>query len=543
LGVVVIDYATQLGLGFSKFVSLGNKADVNATDMIRLFADDDETDVILAYLESFSDPWNFSEVAAMTSRKKPIVIVKSGRTAAGAKAASSHTGAMATKETALEATLSKSGVVRVASVEELFDTAMAFSKLPLPGGNRVAVITNAGGPGTLTTDALVSNGMTLATLSDKTKDIIKEKIPEEASVENPIDLIASGGPEEYAHALNAVISDESVDSVIAIFVPPIMVNTAKIANVIQEAVNASNKPVLAVLMGRNDLISKYINTGEDQYTFPIYQFPESAVNALRAMTSYATWRSKPIDEPEYIISPEQAAKGRAVVEQAVAEARDTLTQEQARELFEAYGFIFPQGRVVESLDDVIMSLEEIGFPVVLKMASDSVFAHKSDEGGVLLDLRSNEEVIEAWKRIQKAYDRLKVPKNDRAILVQKFYHGGVEMALGLTLDRQFGPLIMIGSGGVLVEILDDVQFSTVPLSREEARKMIKRLKGYPLLLGYRGDNPVDIRQLEDAMLQLSQMAHENREILESDINPLLALEVGHDHVVLDVRLKLDIRQS
>ncbi|MFV2014791.1 MAG: acetate--CoA ligase family protein, partial [Candidatus Heimdallarchaeota archaeon] len=299
LGVIVIDYATELGLGFSKFVSLGNKADVNGTDMIRNLGDDPNTDVILAYLESFSDPWNFSEVAEKTSRKKPIILVKSGRTAAGAKAASSHTGALASVETALTATLNASGVIRVTSVEELFSCAAAFAKLPLPNGPNVAVVTNAGGPSTLAVDALIAQGLQLAQFSEETVAKIRPKVAAEASLNNPIDLIASGGPEQFRVALKGVLEDENVDSVILIFVPPLIVNTLEVANVIEECVITFNKPILGVIMGRNELLG---NQGQT-FHFPMYAFPEAAVLALKAMTVYANWRKTPIDVIEDIVPP------------------------------------------------------------------------------------------------------------------------------------------------------------------------------------------------------------------------------------------------
>ncbi|OLS23945.1 MAG: Succinyl-CoA ligase [ADP-forming] subunit alpha [Candidatus Heimdallarchaeota archaeon LC_2] len=533
LGVVVIDYATQLGLGFSKFVSLGNKADVNGTDMIRNLGNDPNTDVILAYLESFSDPWHFSEVAQATSRKKPIILVKSGRTAAGARAASSHTGALASVETALEATLNTSGVIRVASVEDLFSCAAAFSKLPLPNGPNVAVVTNAGGPSTLAVDSLIAQGLQLAKFSDETIENIRPNVAAEASLNNPIDLIASGGPEQYRIALNGVLEDENVDSVILIFVPPLIVNTLEVAKVIEECVTSHNKPVLGVIMGRNELVENRALT----YHFPMYAFPESAVLALRAMTVYSNWRKSPIEEIEDIIPP--SVETDKIIERAQQSEDfvDYLSQEDVEIILKEYGFKFPKSKIVSDGMGLIKAFKEIDSPVVLKMATKSI-THKTDKGGVMVDVRTEDELLKAFDKIHKIYDMESVPDNDRAVLIQKYYAGGVEMALGVTVDVQFGPLIMVGSGGVLIEVLDDVSFGRVPITQTRARNMIRKLKGYPLLLGYRGDNPVDLQKLERAVIQLSELASDHRDIIELDINPLLALEIGDEPVVLDARIRI-----
>ncbi|MCE7734595.1 MAG: CoA-binding protein [Candidatus Heimdallarchaeota archaeon] len=533
LGVIVIDYATELGLGFSKFVSLGNKADVNGTDMIRNLGDDPNTDVILAYLESFSDPWHFSEVAQATSRKKPIILVKSGRTAAGARAASSHTGALASVETALEATLNTSGVIRVSSVEDLFSCAAAFSKLPLPNGPNVAVVTNAGGPSTLAVDALIAQGLLLAKFSEETIQKIKPHVAAEASLSNPIDLIASGGPNQFRAALNGVLDDDNVDSVIIIFVPPLIVNTLEVANVIEECVIKHNKPVLAVIMGRSELIE---SRGRP-YHFPMYSFPESAVLALRAMTVYANWRQSPIEEVEDIIPPSVLTD--KIIERAKQsdEIVSYLPQEDVETILTEYGFKFPESQIVSDGIKLVQVFAKINSSVVLKMATKSI-THKTDKGGVIIDIRTEEELLKAYDKIYKIYDMENVPDDDRDVLIQKYYAGGVEMALGVIVDAQFGPLIMIGSGGILIEVLDDVSFGRVPISQVRARTMIRKLKGYPLLLGYRGDNPVDLKKLERAVIQLSELASDHRDIIELDINPLLALEIGDTPVVLDARIRI-----
>ncbi|MHA2250977.1 MAG: acetate--CoA ligase family protein, partial [Candidatus Kariarchaeaceae archaeon] len=489
------------------------------------------TDVILAYLESFSDPWNFSEIATKTSRKKPILMVKSGRTAAGARAASSHTGALASVETALTAALSSAGVVRVSSVKELFDCASAFSKLHPPNGSNVCVISNAGGPGTLATDSLIGHGLNIADLSESTKLTLQKVLAAEATVENPIDMIASAGAREYEATLNAVIEDDNVDSIIVIFVPPLMINTEEVVNVIDEAERSTAKPILGVVMGRSDLVARQ----DIQYAFPMYHYPEDAVFALRALTAYANWRRQPPPEIEDIVEPSEEVLN--IIPEVILNNRENLTQQQIIDLFEGYGFHFPATQIILDEHELNAGKNIIGFPLVLKMASRLV-EHKTDEGGVILDIRNDVELTFAWERIQKSYDRLEIPNDQRQVTIQKYFEGGVEMALGVSVDPQFGPMLMIGSGGIMVEILDDVIFGRVPISRNGARSMIRSLKGYPLLLGYRGDNPVDIRAIEDAILRLSQLVSENRAIVELDINPLLALEIGQEPIILDARVKL-----
>lgn len=534
LGVVVMEYATKLGLGFSKFVSLGNKADVNGTDMIQNLGNDPNTDVILAYLESFADPWNFAEIATKTSKKKPILMVKSGRTRAGARAATSHTGALATAETALSATLSSSGVIRVSSVEELFDCASAFSKMSIPDGDKVCIITNAGGPGTLTVDALINNDLHLADLSEETKTKIQEFLAEEASVENPIDMLASANPDQYKEVLNVVIQDEQVDSLIIIFVPPLMIDTMAVVEEIQNAVNHTKKPILAVMMGRAEILQE-----NPDFNFPIYEFPESAVIALKAMTSYALWKRQPEEIVEKLVTPKKSILN--IIPKAIKNKQTSLTPNQIQTLFEGYGFQFPTTKIINSqtaqIGEIINIGNEIGYPVVVKMGTPLI-SHKTDKGGVILDIRTESELIKALGKINQKYNKMKIPENEREILIQKYYHGGIEMALGSTLDPQFGPILMIGSGGILVEVLNDVRFGVVPLKRSMAKSLIESLKGYPLLLGYRGDEPSDIEKLEEALLRLSQLIYDNKQINEIDINPLLVLPKGNDPIILDARVSL-----
>lgn len=529
LGVVILDYALSLGLGFSKFVSLGNQADVNANNMIEHLGNDIDTDVILAYLESFEDPWDFIEIATETSRKKPIIIVKSGRTPQGAKAATSHTGALATAETTLTAILRRSGVIRVNSVEELFSCAAAFTKLELPKNDRVCIITNAGGPGTIAVDSLISHGMRISELTEESKNKLTEFLPEEASWQNPVDLLASAGPNEFRQALEVIMNDSNVDAIITIFVPPLMVNTLEVAREIDKFAKLHKKPILGVMMGKNELIESGIH-----YSFPIYDFPESAAKALMAMTEYSIWKNKPkrvYEKFDVTVNVEE------IIKKAKKEGRENLEPMEVFEIMRGYGFKFPKSFIIKNEEELKDCVEEIGYPLVAKIGT-SVIEHKTDEGGVILNIQNDKKLMSAFNRINKIFDRFDVEEEERKLLIQRYYEDGVEIALGISVDSQFGAMLMVGSGGVLIEVIDDIIFEKIPLTKNRAHEMIKSLKGYPLLIGYRGGEPVNIDKLEGYILRLSQLAFDNRDIIEMDVNPILALK--DESIVLDARIKIKI---
>jgi acetate---CoA ligase (ADP-forming) len=534
LGVVVMEYASGLKLGFSKFVSLGNKMDVNDNMMLEYLAKDEDTKVILAYLEAFSDPKNFSNIAFEASKKKPVLMLKSGRTTAGAKAASSHTGALAGKENVIAAALAKSGVIRVESVEELFDSAMGFLKCNLPNGNKVAILTNAGGPGTLATDALVYLDLKIADLNDETKFKLREVIPPEASPENPVDLIASADADRYAKSLKLLLEDENVDMVLIIFVPPLMIQTIEVANAVNEILQTieTEKPVISCFMGRNVLLRQ-----ETTFKFPIYEFPENAARVMNDLWSYSKWKQKEHEYNAQLTPKTVKLKAKKIIQNCLKAESEWMEQNSVQELLELYGFNFPESRYVKSFDELLEAVEEISFPVVVKLASTKI-THKTDKGGVFLDVRTNDELINAWKQISKVYVKAKILEVERIVLVQKFYKSGVEIALGTSYDKQFGQTIMIGSGGVLIEILKDVHFRLTPINNSDAKSMIKSLRGYPLLLGYRGEPEADIDALEVNLIQLSNLVEDFPEILELDINPILVLPKGEKPIVLDARIKM-----
>jgi acetyltransferase len=370
-------------------------------------------------------------------------------------------------------------------------------------------------------DALINQGLTIAPLKEETKMRIRRGVSSEATVENPIDLLASGGPEQYELALSAILEDPNVDSVIVIFVPPILSSLVEIVTVVDALVVKTSKPVLGVIMGRNLLIQQGIHLH-----FPAYRFPESAV--------YSNWRKQPEQETEIIVQP--SVEVLEIVPDAVRKGQKMLTSQQILKLFTGYGFSFPKSKVVMTKSEMREAAKGIGYPVVMKMASSQVI-HKTEKGGVILDIRTEEELWNAWEKVQAAYNRLGIQPGSKQVLVQQYLGKGVEVALGASVDPQFGPICMVGSGGVLIEVLQDVSFGKAPVGRVRARKMIRSLKLYPVLLGYRGDNPVDLIALEDCIIRLSQLISENRAIVELDINPLLLFE-KNPPVILDARARV-----
>ncbi len=531
MGVTILDYAAEYGIGIADFVSVGNKPDVSGNDLVEFWSEDERTSVILMYLENFGNPERFTQLARTITKKKPIIVVKAGRTGVGARAATSHTGALAGADVAVDALLGQSGVIRVDTVEDLFDLAMAFDELPVPAGNRVAIITNAGGPGIIIADACESRGLEVAPLSEKTQAALREVLAEEASVRNPVDMIASATPESYRLVLDRVLEDEGIDAAIAAFVPPLGVRQEDVAQAIVDAKEGHDKPVLAVLMGRQGLPQGRAQLHEAGV--PGYIFPESAAKALAAMYRYRQW----LEQPEGTF--QEFEVDRAAVEEILREARESgethLAGPDALAVFRAYGIPVLESRIVSSADAAAAAADELGYPVVMKVESPDV-VHKTDVGGVVVDLRTDEEVRVEYEamvnRVQKA-----VPDADiRGVLLQPFVRGGRETIVGGTTDPTFGPLLMFGLGGVYVEALKDVVFRVHPLTDLDAQQMVRSIRGYRVLEGIRGEPPADEAAITDVIQRVSQLMGENPSIEELDINPFLVQESGG--VALDARIRV-----
>jgi acetate---CoA ligase (ADP-forming) len=532
MGVTILDYAAEYGIGINHFVSVGNKADVSGNDLIEYWAQDPATRVILMYLENFGNPRKFTRIARQVTKQKPVIAVKAGRTAAGARAASSHTGALAGLDSATDALLAQCGVIRVDTVEELFDMAMAFGRLPVPRGNRVAIVTNAGGPGIIITDSCESRGLEIVELSPETQARLRDKLPEEASVRNPVDMIASATAESYRHALEAVLADPNVDAAIAAFVPPLRVRQQDVARAIVSARSTCpDKPMLAVLMGRAGLPEGRADLWAAGV--PAYIFPESAARSLAAMYRYSRWLERPAGEERFFDVDRET--GAAIIEETREAGGGYLERNAVLAVLDAYGIPTLRAGGAATAEGAVEAARQIGFPVVMKVDSPDI-VHKTDVGGVVLDLRSEDDVRAAYDAmLQRVRSRQPDARID-GVTVERYVRGGRETIIGVSQDPSFGPVIMFGMGGIYVEALKDVAFRIQPVSDIDAREMVREIRGYRLLEGMRGEAPADIAAIEETIQRVSQLVGDHPSILEMDINPFVVLEQGG--VVVDARIRV-----
>ena len=531
MGQSILDYGEELGIGIYQFVSVGNKPNVSGNDLLEYWADDPNVKAILMYLESFGNPRRFAQIARKLTRRKPIFVVKAGRSAAGARAASSHTAALAGTDLAADVLMQQCGVIRAQTVEELFDYAMAFPRLPLPKGNRVAIISNAGGPAIILADACESSGMSVPELAPQTQAAIRARVAEEASVRNPVDLIASAKAAVYREVIKLVLLDPNVDAVIASFIPPLGIQAQDVALAIREAAATRREiPVLAVMLGRNGVpaaMEELIDAG-----IPGYIFPESAVRALAALNRYRQWLERP--EGSVPSFPVDRAAADTVIAGARRARRERLTEAESLALLDAYGIPTAPWKVVRSADEAARAAVAVGHPVVLKVMSAAI-VHKSDIGGVVLGLGSEKEVREGYARlVTRVTERAGV--TPEGVLVQRMVPGGRETIVGSTRDAKAGPLLMFGLGGIFVEVLRDVVFRVHPVSDVDAREMVRGIRGYKLLEGVRGETSVDLIALEEIIQRVSQLVGDHEEILEMDINPLVAFP--DRAVALDARFRI-----
>ena len=516
MGEAIMNHANELGIGFSMVASIGNKADISSNDVLEYFKDDPQTDIILMYLENFGNPSNFIEIAREVSIKKPIVAVKSGRTILGAKAASSHTGALAGLDVGVDALFKQTGVMRVDTVEELFDVAAALSRQPIPKGNRVCVVTNAGGPGILATDALINNGMEMPGLSSATVKKLKTFIPAEASFSNPMDMVAGAGPKEFKLTLDTVKNDSRYDTIVPIFVPPVTVNQLEVAKKIHESLKNIDKTVLACFMGAGEKPEgvEYL----EENNIPVYIYPESLAKTLSIICKHRIWLKKPKGKiKNFKVNSEKVRK---IIDRAYKNGDDAIIGETAIEILTAYGIPAAGYRYAYNGKGAVKAANEIGYPVVMKVNTPKML-HKTEEGGVIVDLRTPEEVLKAGNDLEERVGKLK--KGEKfSVVLQQMVSGSIETVIGMTIDPQFGPLIMFGLGGIYVEIMKDVSFRINPLTDTEAKEMIRSIKSYPLLTGFRGAPSVDIKTLEETLLKVSQLVRDFDCFTEIDINPFIA---------------------
>lgn len=521
LGLAILEYVARRKLGMSTFASIGNKADVSSNDLIQYWANDERTGVILLYLESFGNPRKFSQIARRVGRHKPIVAVKAGRSSAGARAASSHTGARATSDVLTDTLLRQSGVIRTHTLEEMFDVAALLANQPVPRGPRVAIVTNAGGPGILAADACEVNGLQVAPLAAETAAALRMFLPAAASVANPVDMIASASADDYRRTIEIVLADPHVDSLLTIFIPPIVTAAEDVATAIQTASAGSQKPVLGTFMGVQGTLplSK----------IPTYTFPESAAVALARVTQYGEWRSRPAAEPPPLPRFNRQAV-RAIAAGALSRTPGWLDTANIGQLLAAAGIEVVESRVARSADEAERIAAEIGFPVVMKGLGPSLL-HKTEERAVKLRLDDRAAVRAAFEDLQS-----RLGTRLDGVLVQQMISGAVEMVVGGLNDPSLGPVIMAGTGGIFVDLLGDTVFRMCPLTEADAVEMIDDLKGRRLLRGYRGAPAADEAAFRLLLLAASQLLDACPEIEEMDLNPVMVLAQGAR--AADVRIRI-----
>ena len=537
LCTAVLEYAKAEGIGFSKVISMGNKVDVDELDLLTALHNDPATRVILLYLEDLSDGKRFIEVVREITGegpgRKPILAVKSGRTPEGAKAAGSHTGALAGRDEVYDAVFAQAGVLRVDSVDELFDYALGFAHQPLPKGRRVAIVTNAGGPGIMTTDACVRYGLEVARLEPKTIETIRPHVPPTAALQNPVDVIGDARHDRYEVALRAVLDDPNVDSAIVLATPQAMTNLADIAQVIAQVAKTSGKPVVASFMGVTDLSSGIKVLDAEQV--PHYRFPEAAGRVLAAMARYAEWIQRPRTIVRTFTVDQQAAQ--AIVARVRQEGRRAMDQVESMELLRLYGFPVLACEVARTAEEVGRRAAQIGFPVAMKILSPDIL-HKVDVGGVRLGVKNAQEAEQVFRdMLAKVAVQCPDARLD-GVLLQQMVSPGTETIIGMTRDRQFGPLVMFGLGGIYVEAYRDVTFRLAPIREFGAERMVRSIRAHKILEGFRGQPPADRLAVIECLERMSQLAVEIPEIAELDINPLIVYPHGQGAKVADARVLL-----
>jgi acyl-CoA synthetase (NDP forming) len=523
LGLAVLESAKRLNLGLSSFVSVGNKADVSTNDLIEYWEQDPRTSVILMYVESFGNPRRFAEIARRVGRDKPIVALKAGRSSSGARAASSHTGALAASDEIVDALFRDAGVIRTGTVEEMFETAALLAHQPLPAGPRVAVLTNAGGPGILAADACEAHGLTLGALAPTTRDALRAFLPSAAGFSNPVDMIATASAEDYRRAIPLLLQDPGIDSLLTIFIPPIVTRAHDVAQAIAETTRGAGKPVLATFFGAAgvpDILAPV----------PCYTFPESAARALAHAVKYAQWRAAPAGRiPTMANFDHQSAQ--QILRRSRFSTDGWLEPLAVTAVLESCGIHAAPTRVVVDTQGAVAAARQLGFPVVLK-GSGPTLLHKTEAHAVFTGLGSDADVLRAYHALARRPDV-------ENLLVQPMVKDGVEMFVGATLDSTFGHVVMCGSGGTMIELLRDTSCRLAPITERGAREMVDEIRGSALLRGFRGSRPADEAAFRDVLLRTSALVHACPEIAELDFNPVIVTTGGA--IVVDARIRVAAR--
>lgn len=516
----MLDWAEEYDVGFSKFLSMGNKLDIDEADLLQYLADDDDTSVIGMYIEGMDRGREFMNEALKTSKKKPIIVLKSGRTDSGAKAASSHTGAMSGSDSVYDAALKQAGMIRAQNLEELTDYLQVFSSMPVPHGKNIAIVTNAGGMGVMAADAVSDYSLSLAKLSKETIDTLHEKLPKAAGVYNPIDILGDAPAERFTAALNAVLSDPAVNMLMIMMAPTDTIDIPSAAKAVAEFREAEI-PIVAAMVGGEE-----VNKGSSilrDAGIPIYPSPERAVRALGAMASYLDIKnSSEEDIPDRFVIDRDKIQN--ILRTAAEEGRTSLTESEGKTILQAYDIKIPRKELASSADEAVKVADAIGYPVVMKISSPDI-AHKTDVGGVSLNLQNEQDIRTAYSAMMEKIKTAVPEARIDGVLIEEMFSGR-ELIVGMVRDKQFGPVITFGLGGIFVEIMKDVSRGVVPVTVQMADRMIKSIKSYPILAGARGKKPADIAALKSLILKISQLSVDFPEISELEMNPVMAGEVG-----------------
>ena len=537
VGVTALEYAQAEGIGLSKFASIGNKADINENDLLEYLKDDEQTKAIILYLEDLVEPQTFLKIAREITGEigKPILAIKSGRTKEGAKAASSHTGALAGSDEVYNAFLHQCGIIRVDTVSELFDYAKAFSGQPIPKTRNIAIITNAGGMGIMATDSVIRNELYLSNFTDTTKQKLGTFLPDSASINNPLDVIGDSDEKRYSQALTAILEDENVDGVIAIWTPTLMAETITIAGIISQVTPNYSKPVMGCLLSLEN--TKEVIKTLWQAKIPYYPFPETAAKALANMVHFNEWMHRTRTEVKVFTDVKKKQ-----VEEIITNARlrtpPAILETEGYKILSAYKLPVLPHILVKNEKELVEKAKEIGYPVVMKVVSSQIL-HKTDVGGVVVDIGNENELLAKFKEMNSNIKKFMPDAKIEGYLIQKMAEKGVETIMGIKKDPQFGPLIMFGMGGIYVEVLKDVSFRICPIRELTALHMIQDTKGYTILKGFRGKGPSDIKTIEESLLRLSQLAMDFPEFTEIDINPFMVYEQGKGAFAIDARFLIN----
>ena len=535
LGGGILNILKDLNLGFAQFISIGNQADINAETAMEYWENEDDVEQILLYMESIQNPANFRKLASRITKKKPILALKAGRSAAGASAASSHTGSLAGADKAANALLQQSGVIREYSLKNLFATAKVFATSPIPKGDRVAIITNSGGPGIMATDAVCEYGMQMAKISDETKEKLRSFLPAAASVKNPIDMIASAPIEHYKQTIETVMADENVDMIVAIYLPFLGLKDIDVAQAMMEIkAKHPEKPLIGVFMTKSEFFTKLSNM---EVNMPFFMYAEEAVDGLNRLNQQRLWMERP--EGKIPVYDVDKAKAEKIIKGAVAEGRAQLTTLESIDVLDAYGIRACKYGLATNEEEVASLGNSIGYPVVMKMTSKTT-SHKTDVGGVRVNIQSEAQLREEYRDLIAKLTEKGLIDGLEGVIIQEMVKGSREMVCGIATDPQYGPMMMFGLGGVFIEVLKDVTFRIAPLTDVDADEMMKSVKSYKLLEGARGTKPADMAQIQETLLRLSQMVNDFKFIDELDINPLLISEKTGEGIAVDGRIKVRI---